>query len=74
MTGGTVAVSCTASTATLRYASPAAGFDSEVENAGPAEVEVRFRSSDHESRVRVECVNGSPSGRVEERDSSSGNS
>jgi len=65
-TGGTVAVSCTGATAALRYASPAAGFTSEVEKGGPAEVEVRFASSDHESRIRVECVSGTPAGRVEE--------
>lgn len=50
----------------MRYASPASGFTSEVESSGPVEVEVRFRSSDHESRIRVECVSGTPEGRVEE--------
>lgn len=62
-----MAASCDGSTATMRYASPASGFASEVESVGPAEVEVRFRGADHESRVRVECVNGVPDGRVEER-------
>lgn len=64
--GGTVAVSCTGFTATMRYASPVSGFTSEVESGGPEEVKVRFRSADHESKIRVGCVNGSPDARVEE--------
>lgn len=56
----------------MRYASPSSGFASEVESGGPVEVEVRFRSSDHESRIRVECVGGTPDGRVEERGSGKG--
>lgn len=67
LTGGGAAVSCSGATAALVYASPKAGYEVEVESRGPVEVEVRFRSSSHESRLNVECDGGVPTGRVEER-------
>ncbi len=58
--GGQVAAVCTGATIGLLYATPAGGWGVEVDHAGPAEVEVEFRSGDRESRVRAECVAGTP--------------
>lgn len=65
--GGSTAMSCTGSRLTLRYASPNTGFEVDVNRSGD-EIEVRFRSDDHESRVRVECLSGTPVGEVREDD------
>jgi hypothetical protein len=65
--GGTAAVSCTGEEAVLDYASPNSGFEVDDGGAGD-EVAVRFRSEDHESRLRVECVGGTPVGEIREDD------
>jgi hypothetical protein len=65
--GGTAAVSCSGSTATLQYASPRSGYDSEVSRSGRV-IDIRFESADHESRLKVECVGGAPQGEVREED------
>ena len=67
LTGGTVAVSCTGATIRLVYATPRGGFESTVEDAGPAEVEVRFRSEAHESKLEASCAGGRPIGDPEEK-------
>ncbi len=60
VSGGQVAAVCTGSTIALLYATPAGGWGVEVEHAGPAEVEVEFRSGDDETRLRAECIGGTP--------------
>ena len=37
---------------------PAAGFDVDIEHAGPTEVEVKFRSNDHESELSAHFEDG----------------
>jgi hypothetical protein len=58
VTGGTVAVRCTGSEARLLYATPADGYSSTVESRGPVEVEVEFRGSGGEGRVKARCSGG----------------
>jgi hypothetical protein len=53
-------VRCTGSSIALVYSSPAPGFSAEVESAGPSEVDVRFESDNHRSRIKVKCSSGSP--------------
>lgn len=65
--GGSAAVSCTGQRAVLKYASPNAGYIVDAGRSGD-EVEVRFRSDDHESRLRVECVGDTPHGDIREED------
>lgn len=42
----------------LDAAAPAVGFTMEVESVGPEEVEVKFRSDDHESRFEADWEDG----------------
>ena len=65
--GGTAAVSCTGEQAVLEYASPNSGFEVDEGGSGD-EVQVRFRSEEHESRLRVECVGGTPVAEIREGD------
>jgi hypothetical protein len=59
--GGSIGVRCTGpSSIELVYSSPAPGFGAEVDNSGPQEVEVRFESDEHHSRIRVQCSSGNP--------------
>jgi hypothetical protein len=58
--GGSIGVRCTGSSIALVYSSPAPGFSAEVESAGPSEVDVRFESDNHRSRIKVKCSSGSP--------------
>ncbi|MEY2437695.1 MAG: hypothetical protein QOF97_2531 [Acidimicrobiaceae bacterium] len=58
--GGSIGVRCTGSSIALVYSSPAPGFSAEVESAGPSEVDVRFESDNHRSRIKVQCSSGSP--------------
>jgi len=68
LVGGTVAVRCTGTTIELRYATPAAGFGIDgTPKTGPADIDVRFKGDDGESRVRVSCVAGAPQEQIEER-------
>ena len=48
--GGSVTVEVGSNTARLAGASPKAGFTMDVENSGPEEVEVEFKSDQHESQ------------------------
>lgn len=56
LTGGTVTVTCANGVITVNDATPNAGFTvkQEVQKQG-AEVEVRFESATHESRLEVSC-------------------
>ena len=57
--GGTVTVACTgADTIRMAAALPAAGWQSQVEERGPREVEVEFVQGDSEARVRARCDGG----------------
>ena len=59
--GGTVTVRFTApSTVEFVSAVPSDGFTVEVEHSGPDQVEVRFRSENHESRYRAQWSDGEP--------------
>ncbi|MFL6204560.1 MAG: hypothetical protein ACJ739_04345, partial [Acidimicrobiales bacterium] len=58
--GGSIGVRCTGSVIELVYSSPAQGFGSEVNSAGPDEVDVRFESDTHRSRIKVQCGPGKP--------------
>ena len=59
--GGTITVrfSC-GTTVELVSASPNAGFQMDIKNEGPEEVDVEFESDDHESRIRARCADGQP--------------
>jgi len=70
--GGTLGAACEGTAVRLVWASPKDGFAAEVHDSGPAELEVRFSSEEHESRVKVRCAAGAPMAEVEERDESSG--
>ena len=63
--GGTVGVRFENGTARLLWATPKPGF--EVDSSGSTDqVDVRFRSDSHESRLRAFWENG-PQAEVEER-------
>ncbi len=64
--GGTVQARCDGSAISLGYATPKDDFELTVHDQGPAELSVRFRGEEHESRLDATCVNGTPSGRVRE--------
>ena len=64
--GGTVGVRFENGGARLLWATPKAGF--RVDSSGSSDqVDVRFRSDDHESRLKAFWDNG-PQAQVEERD------
>lgn len=56
LTGGTVAVSCANGVITVAAVTPSAGFTvkEELEDQG-GQLEIRFESSTHESRLEVKC-------------------
>jgi hypothetical protein len=56
--GGTVMVTCTGNAITLNSATPNSGFSIDQEENEDGQVEVRFRSDSHESRLQVACHNG----------------
>jgi hypothetical protein len=58
--GGTVTASCTGSTIRLVSASPSSGFTMQVSDAGPEQVQVKFRSATQEFEVQLGCVGGRP--------------
>lgn len=64
--GGTVAIEMAGETVTLLWTTPSAGFLYEVEDAGPERVEVEFKSSEHESHLRAEIVDGELRVEIEE--------
>ncbi len=66
--GGTVAVRYEDGKVSLVWARPNPGFTMEVKEDGPEEVEVRFESEAHETRIKA-WWDGEPRHRVEERES-----
>ncbi len=68
--GGSVGVRCTASAASLLYATPGSGWavHGTPSVSGPT-LDVRFEQvdGDGEVRVRVTCVDGIPMEEIEER-------
>lgn len=58
--GGTVGVRCDGATPRLLYATPAQGYRVDQSKAEGGRVEVRFRSEEDDSRLRVVCVSGTP--------------
>src|SRR3954454_8494408 len=58
--GGSIGVRCTGSAIKLVYSSPAQGFAADVNSDGPGDVDVRFESDQHESRIKVQCSSGAP--------------
>lgn len=56
--GGSVGVRCSGSSVSLDFATPRAGYATEVHDPGPAKVEVRFERDDGESRIIVRCSEG----------------
>lgn len=66
--GGQVAVRYVGGRVELVWARPKAGFEAEVHDAGPEDVEVRFHSDDHESRVRAFYAGGVPDREVREQE------
>jgi hypothetical protein len=64
LASGRVGVRASAEAVELVFATPNDGFSVDVRSRGPARVDVRFSSDDHESRFRYEPGAGE---RVEER-------
>jgi hypothetical protein len=60
VTGGQVAAACAGADIRLLYATPADGWTVEVEGAGPQEVEVQLTRDGSRTRVRAECLAGTP--------------
>jgi hypothetical protein len=59
MVGGTASLTCSGDRITLNWATPNSGFEVEIESSGGSSVvEVRFRSSAHESRLEAWCAGG----------------
>lgn len=58
--GGVVAVLCRGATISLLYATPSDGWTVEVGSAGPEHVEVELRRDDAETKLKAECVGGTP--------------
>lgn len=63
--GGSATIRFEPGRVSLVSATPAAGFDAQLEQEQPAELYVRFRSESHESKVEAKWENG-PRGSVEE--------
>lgn len=67
--GGSITVRLENGALTLVGISPNGGFTAETTEAGATRVEVRFESASHESRIRVDVVDGAMSPTIEERPS-----
>jgi hypothetical protein len=71
VTGGQVTARCSGAAIWLRIAQPDNGWRVEVEQSGPAEVEVSFRRGDADARVRTDvtavCAAGAPTFTVENK-------
>jgi len=57
-----------AGTVDLDAAAPAVGFSMEIMDSGPDKVEVRFRSDDHESRLKADWEAGEFRIDIDEKD------
>ncbi len=65
--GGTASVSCIGSQITLNWATPKSGFQVETSTTnGGAQLEVKFRSDTHESRLEAWCAGGQVQSSVRE--------
>jgi len=62
--GGSVGVVCSGATASLGFATPRAGYATEVHDTGPQRVEVRFEGDAGKSRVTVTCTAGRPDAEI----------
>lgn len=71
MVGGTAQIRFTATSVTIVYARPAAGFEIDDESEDGTTVRVRFRSDTHESRLEA-WWDGGPHDSVQEKADSSG--
>jgi hypothetical protein len=70
LVGGTASFSCGGGAISLNWATPNPGFQVETGTSdGGAQVEVRFRSDSHESRLDAWCAGGQVEGNVEEESS-----
>jgi hypothetical protein len=70
LVGGTANFSCSGGQIVLNWATPNQGFVVETDSSdGGAQIEVRFRSDSHESRVEAWCSAGQVEGSVEEQNS-----
>jgi cytoskeletal protein RodZ len=70
LVGGTASLSCGSGAISLDWATPNPGFQVETGTSdGGAQVEVRFRSDSHESRLDAWCAGGQVQGAVEEESS-----
>lgn len=67
-TGGQVAVRYEAGRVELLWAQPQAGFQADVDDDGPGQVDVRFETDTHESRVRAFFRDGAPAQEVREQE------
>lgn len=65
--GGTASVSCTGSQVTVNWATPKSGFQVETgSSSGGTQVEVKFRSDTHESKLEAWCAGGQVQSKVRE--------
>jgi hypothetical protein len=70
LVGGTASITCSGSQITLNWATPKSGYQVETGSSnGGAQVEVRFRSDTHESRLEAWCAGGQVQSRVREESS-----
>jgi len=70
LVGGTATIACQGSSASLVSATPNPGFQVETDSQdGGTAVEVRFRSTSHESKLEASCSAGVIQGQVEESSS-----
>jgi hypothetical protein len=56
--GGTVVLAVGSGEVNLVSATPRPGFSVDAEHTGPIEVEVKFQSNDHKSKLEAEVENG----------------
>jgi hypothetical protein len=66
--GGTVTIEVTATTIELLGATPNPGFTVSEKESSPTQIEIEFRSSDHESKVDIRLRDGVLDVSVEEGD------
>jgi hypothetical protein len=70
--GGSASVRCAGDAASVDWATPAPGYEAEIHEGGPQQVEIRFESEDHESRLEVVCRGGVPSAQTRDGEDDSG--
>lgn len=56
--GGTVTARCTGDDVSWVSYVPNPGFEAEVENPGPGQLEIEFEGNSHKSKLRAECDSG----------------